>query len=137
MLTLINYSTVRVGYTRLAESNMYIYWINGIEQILWPRSMFAPHFFFSSSFSKKTHFLKWFQNLILVQIQIQWPNLLNLHFCVLLSCSSVETSHSFFNVSYTWYGSLVTTCLFRTKCLLILGKFTHHAYSGLHCYSGN
>ena len=34
MLTLINYSTVRVGYSRLAESNMYIYWINGIEQIL-------------------------------------------------------------------------------------------------------
>ena len=34
MLTLISYSTVRVGYSRLAESNMYIYWINGVEQIL-------------------------------------------------------------------------------------------------------
>ena len=53
MGTLINYSTVRVGYGRLAESNMYIYWINGIEQILWPRSMFAPHFFFSFSFLPK------------------------------------------------------------------------------------
>ena len=58
MGTLINYSTVRVGYSRIAESNMYIYWINGIEQILWPRSMFAPHIFFSSSFLKKTPFFQ-------------------------------------------------------------------------------
>ena len=121
MRTLINYSTVRVGYSRLAESNMYIYWINGIEQILWPRSMFAPHFFFSSSFSKKTHFLKWFQNLILVQIQIQWPNLLTLHFCVLLSRSSDPTTNSkimslnFHGIFDQWEQVVYCYCFFRQK----------------------